>query len=115
MSGFQEQRHHMAVASEMARLVKTLATKPDNPGSISRSHRVGAESQLMANCPLTTPTHIHTQVSKCKYLLVSTWEMELPLRFGVANKIYFYGGVERDPTKATFIGGTLRLLPRSTL
>lgn len=115
MSGCQEQSHHMAVASEMARPGKTLATKPDNPGSISRSRRVGGESQLMANCPLTTPTHIHTQVSKCKYLLVSTWEMELSLRFGVANKIYFYGGVERDPTKATFIDGTLRLLPRSTL
>lgn len=36
----QEQSCHMAVAIEMTQPVKTLATKPDNLGSISRSHMV---------------------------------------------------------------------------
>lgn len=43
----QEQSCHMAVVIEMTQPVKTLATKPDNLGSSSRSHRVGGEKQLI--------------------------------------------------------------------
>lgn len=44
----------------MARLVKLLATKPEDLSSIPRDHIVKGEARLLQNYPLHT--HLHTHV-----------------------------------------------------